>query len=199
MFRNVSLEGCFEVKELPGKGMGVVASIAIEKGTVIMSESPLFLLLASTPMPTSFPALDALIAAQGLSPSTTLAISKLANFYPTTSVHPAVGILQTNSLPVTMRDAEGKDKRAGGLFETVCRLNHSCVPNARARWERGLGGRGEMRVKALRRVEGGEEVTISYGVESGELKGKFGFDCDCEKCGQQQHLDEKGQDEDVDL
>lgn len=180
--------------------MGVIASTTIEKGIVIMSEPPLFLLLASTPMPTSSSALDALIASQGLAPETKVAISKLANFYHIASVHPAVGILQTNSLPVTMSvvsdDGEKKDKRAGGLFENVCRLNHSCVPNAKARWERGLGERGEMRVKSLRRVESGEEITISYGVKSAELNWKFGFDCDCEKC-RKRLVDGSAEDENV--
>jgi hypothetical protein len=173
-----------EVSVIPQKGLGVVASIHIPRGTMILSESPLFTLLASTPMPISFSALDSLIVAQGFSHSTKTAISQLAiaDIYPTSIIHPAIGILKTNSLPVTMLDEEGIEKRAGGLFEMVCRINHSCVPNAVARWELGRGERGEMRVVAKREIGEGEEITISYGVETRELKEKFGFDCDCMKC-----------------
>lgn len=133
-------------------------------------------------MPVSFAALDALIAAQGLSPDVKIAIGQLANIYPTNNIHPAIGILKTNSLPVTMMDEDGKERKAGGLFKITCRINHSCVPNAVARWEMHRGERGEMRVVAKRRIEMGEEITISYGVKASRLKEKFGFDCDCERC-----------------
>lgn len=159
-----------------------MASISIDLGTVILSEAPLFTLLASTPMPVSFAALDSLIAAQGLSPNVKISISQLANIYSATNIHPAIGILKTNSLPVTMMDEDGKEREAGALFEITCRINHSCVPNAVAMWEMHRGERGEMRVVAKKRIEKGEEITINYGVKASKLKEKFGFDCDCEKC-----------------
>jgi hypothetical protein len=66
-------------------------------------------------------------------------------------------------------------------------FNHSCLPNAQSRSD--VKGKSNRLVHALRSIEAGEEITISYcpswwPVEQRkkELLDKFGFACDCAAC-----------------
>lgn len=71
------------------------------------------------------------------------------------------------------------------VFETVCRINHSCCPNASLDWDLEMGC---MEVKALRDLVGGEEVTVSYidcdaGLEVRRERLKsWNFVCVCVRC-----------------
>lgn len=88
----------------------------------------------------------------------------------------------------------------GGMFETICRINHSCSPNARWVWRPQEGKMGESHaeqigcsssaVYALRSIKRGEEITASY-LEEAELlaknrelliEDKYGFTCLCQVC-----------------
>jgi hypothetical protein len=79
------------------------------------------------------------------------------------------------------------EKRA--VFLTVARLNHSCIPNAQGNLNAALPG-GQFTIHALREIDKGEEITISYlhdelGVRSTRqkwLKEGYGFECACEIC-----------------
>lgn len=44
------------------------------------------------------------------------------------------------------------------MFETVCRISRSCYLNAKWWWD---GGEGRMEVRAVRDIDGGEEITFS--------------------------------------
>ncbi|RLN83236.1 hypothetical protein BBJ28_00017077 [Nothophytophthora sp. Chile5] len=74
---------------------------------------------------------------------------------------------------------------AVGLFPICGLINHSCQPNCT--WSN--GGDGIMEVRALRDLEEGEEITLSYididkerGERHKELRETKHFDCECERC-----------------
>eukprot|EP00747_Dinoflagellata_sp_TGD_P008557 gnl/TRDRNA2_/TRDRNA2_118177_c0_seq1.p1 gnl/TRDRNA2_/TRDRNA2_118177_c0~~gnl/TRDRNA2_/TRDRNA2_118177_c0_seq1.p1 ORF type:complete len:167 (-),score=19.37 gnl/TRDRNA2_/TRDRNA2_118177_c0_seq1:74-508(-) len=77
------------------------------------------------------------------------------------------------------------NKKSSFLFQTVCRFNHSCDPNARHK----IYGDGRAVVCARRDIEIGEEITIAY-VDLQQqreqrlttLKDQYGFDCSCPHC-----------------
>lgn len=95
---------------------------------------------------------------------------------------PILGIVITNILPLSRSNSN-----SGGLFVKASRINHSCQPNAQHTWNDELG---HLTVHALRDIEAGSEITISYisGVSPGyeerqlHLMKKFSFVCACELC-----------------
>ena len=74
-----------------------------------------------------------------------------------------------------------------GLFETACRMNHSCKPNCV--WITTQDGRAK-EVRAIRRIEEGEQLTIDYVGQitepipqrRRELNLTKGFTCECDRC-----------------
>ncbi|KAF8852109.1 hypothetical protein BDZ45DRAFT_749947 [Acephala macrosclerotiorum] len=84
-------------------------------------------------------------------------------------------------------DRTGEDS-VSGVFLDMSRINHSCVPNAE--YNANLG-KGRMELYSTRRIEGGEEVTISYGHQflykteeerNSHLRYIYGFTCTCRAC-----------------
>jgi hypothetical protein len=75
-----------------------------------------------------------------------------------------------------------------GLYETRCRMNHSCDPNT----EEGDGLACAV-IRATRDIAPGEELFCSYLEEDGleidkrqtELRWRYRFDCRCSKCQQE--------------
>jgi len=74
-----------------------------------------------------------------------------------------------------------------GLFETACRMNHSCKPNCV--WITSPDGRSK-EIRAINTIEEGEELTIDYVGDAlepipqrrQELLVTKGFKCDCDRC-----------------
>ncbi|CAE8642188.1 unnamed protein product [Polarella glacialis] len=75
-----------------------------------------------------------------------------------------------------------------GLYARGCRANHSCRPSARLC----ISDSGRLRLVALRPIEAGEEITVSYMAESDLLRPSssrrklldltWGFQCTCARC-----------------
>ena len=91
-----------------------------------------------------------------------------------------LGIVQTNSLPA---EADG-DK--GAIFLEACRINHACDNNAQKSWNEKIK---RHTVHALRDVDKGEEITITYlyplknrTARQKALQERFGFTCLCHLC-----------------
>ncbi|KAK0672101.1 hypothetical protein QBC41DRAFT_268860 [Cercophora samala] len=170
----------YVIREVPGKGKGLIATTKIRKGTRILSEAPLFK-LASTQMPQNL--LEALILAElhNLTKDQKRAYVALHNSYgQETGVKPIVGIAKTNVLIFNPHKPEG------GLFLDMSRVNHACRPNAHYSWNERTG---RLTVHALRDVEDRQEITVSY-ITQGKprqarqefLRDCFFFDCACELC-----------------
>lgn len=130
------------IRPIPGKGLGVIATTNILQGQAIITESPF--LTVDHP------------------PHTQQVVSRLSrlcqrsqdlfhSFKPTLApYHPnrLIDIVATNVIPlggdlledlddeVIAIDVDGEveDRCRSGLFETICRVNHSCEPNAQWTW-----------------------------------------------------------------
>ncbi len=93
--------------------------------------------------------------------------------------HPFSGIVKTNALPC------GSGSTVGGVYPTICLINHCCLPNAHNSWNSDTKWE---TIHAIRYIKAGEEITISYDhggpsdIRRAHLKDAFGFDCDCRLC-----------------
>jgi hypothetical protein len=93
--------------------------------------------------------------------------------------YPFSGIVKTNALPC------GSGSPIGGVYSTLCFINHSSIPNVHNNWN---SAEEHETIHAIRMIEKGAEITISYdhGGASSErqafLKESFGFSCTCSDC-----------------
>ncbi|KAL8404748.1 hypothetical protein RB594_009570 [Gaeumannomyces avenae] len=167
-----TLASSIEVCEIPGRGMGVVAVAGIRKGVRIICEEPLLVSDCH-----SDPAvLNDLIAVRLRQMSTRRQreFLSLHNKNPG-GPYPLAGTFDTNSIP---------HGDAGAVFPTVCRLNHSCLPNCFTAWNDTLR---RQTVHVVRNVRRGEELTLQYHSAAHKsrrayLHAHFGFWCDCPTC-----------------
>ena len=168
----------YALRPIPAKGQGLIATSMILKGTRILSEAPLFKVPRHA---TDTQAVEGVIIKElrSLSRDQQRAFFSLHNAHGS-SYSPFLGIAKTNVLPL------GSGAPEGGLFLEASRINHSCSHNTQNTWNANLN---QLTIHALRDIEEGEEITISYldGSESYDtrqlsLKNKFSFDCACELC-----------------
>ena len=165
----------FEIYTVPGRGKGLIARFNIAKGTRVLCEHPLLTTLQLSPISL----LESNIAAKlkSLSKTQQRQFLSLHNNFP--GKHPFSGIVKTNALPC------GPDSTTGGIYPTICFINHSCISNAHNNWN--PASKCET-IHTVRHITAGEEITISYdkGGPSASrrtgLRDAFGFDCDCSLC-----------------
>ncbi|KAJ5169589.1 uncharacterized protein N7500_002372 [Penicillium coprophilum] len=168
----------YKIQPVPGKGQGLVARFNIAKGQLIVSEKPLLTTLNITNTTT----MEKQIATElrKLPKDAQRQFLSLHNNFP--GKQPFSGIVRTNALPC------GPGSMTGGIYSTISRINHSCLPNAHNSWDSSLG---RENMYAVRFIKAGEEITFPYdhGGPSDErrrhLKEAFGFDCDCSICSSQ--------------
>ncbi|KAG6113395.1 hypothetical protein E4U31_000945 [Claviceps sp. LM219 group G6] len=167
----------YEIKELPGKGRGLMARVCIPKGTRILVEKPLVIAASQI---SSVTAMEKDIGNQ----LRQLSEKKAGQFF---CLHnsfrgvlpPFTGTVQTNAL------ACGEGSSTGAVYPTLCLINNACRPNCQQTWNQ---EEKHETIHAIRDIAAGEEITIAY-IPSGSsaqrrhyLKEKFGFDCACEMC-----------------
>jgi hypothetical protein len=166
----------FEVKKLPGKGRGLIAAVDIAPGTRILCEKPL---LTASAHPTSMENLERMFAAK------LRALPKLSQrqFLSLHNSHsgkfPFSNTFKTNALPC------GPESPVGGVYPTICFINHSCIPNAHNNWNPDAE---HETIHAVRPIRAGDEIMIAYG-QGGPfderrdfLQKSFGFECSCCGC-----------------
>lgn len=173
-----AVEKQYAVRAISGKGLGLVATTKIAKGSRILAESPIFRVPRDE---YSFQAVELVVSqnVRGLNAKEREQFFALHNIYG--SEHSiAMGISRTNALPL------GSDASEGGLFLEASRINHSCKHNAQNTWNSNLG---KITIHAIRNIEEGEEITISYlagsenyAARQSRLKAAFKFVCTCELC-----------------
>ncbi|KAI6747647.1 hypothetical protein HG530_015755 [Fusarium avenaceum] len=170
------------LREVPGKGEGLIASRKILKGTRILSEEPIIRVPEDTP---DNPALRASIRRQvdALTSDQRRAFLAMCNIYPGDAASQYLGIIRTNALPMD---------NGGGIFLAACRINHACDNNAQKNWNEDIK---RHTVHAMRDIGDGEEITITYvGVLNNRrtrqeaLRKKFKFTCSCGLCSLPPHL-----------
>ncbi|KAF2679583.1 SET domain-containing protein [Lentithecium fluviatile CBS 122367] len=170
----------YALRDVPGKGKGLVAIENIPKGTRILSEQPV---ITTPERQRDNEWLKTHISQQvdSLSEHQRQSFLSMHNLYPYQNVaEQSLGIIRTNSLPI---EADGI---GGGVFLEACRINHACDNNAQKNWNQSIK---RHTVHALRDIPKGEEITIYYlGLDSSrairqkKLQDKFGFFCSCRLC-----------------
>ncbi|VUC32635.1 unnamed protein product [Clonostachys rosea] len=170
----------FEVKAIPLKGIGLVALQDIPQGTLIIQEKPLLVAHPGAP-----DALEILLSSKlkKLDKPSQRQFLSLHNNFP--GKHPFGGIMRTNALPC------GSGSEIGAIYPTICRINHSCLPNSQNTWNSDT----EIEtIFAIKPISCGEEITISYdrggpsAARQAFLKQAFGFQCSCAVCSQSPSL-----------
>ncbi|GMH53923.1 hypothetical protein TL16_g01565 [Triparma laevis f. inornata] len=97
-----------------------------------------------------------------------------------------IGILRTNTIPMLP-----SEPNCSMLCSILCRINHSCEPNAtysyRADFKKSV-------LVALKPIQEGEEIFVSYidcwfsrDERLARLKDNFCFDCDCVRCAEDRY------------
>ncbi|KAI1116412.1 hypothetical protein F5Y14DRAFT_406573 [Nemania sp. NC0429] len=166
----------YEVMTIPDRGRGLVAKVDIPKGTRIVCEKPLFTVTGS-----SAPSVHRFVAEKlkSLPKDKQREFLSLHNNFP--GRHAFAGVVKTNALPC------GPGSLVGGMYITICLINHSCIPNAHNNWNEAAH---HETIHATRDILVGEEILISYedGLPSRarhrKLKDSFGFRCSCQLCSQ---------------
>jgi len=170
-------KGLWTVEAIPGKGKGVIASVDIKPGKLLISEAPLLTTDCVTSSTLEGMEKDLAQALRTLPKDSQRAFLSLHNNYP--GKNPLSNIVRSNGYPL------GPGSEVGGIFANISRINHSCRPNAVHSWNPLLNVE---TVYAVRPVKSGEEITLSYTAggpsktRQQELKAGFGFDCKCEIC-----------------
>jgi hypothetical protein len=166
----------YALREVPGKGKGLVATQMIPMGTRILCEEPL---IRVPEFASDIQSLRASVVEQveALTPPQRQAFLSMHNIYADDT---DLGIIITNALPIGDRMGEA------GIFLDACRVNHACDNNAQKNWN---GNINRHTVHAKRDIENGEEITIFYiGVLNNRkarqeaLRRKFAFTCSCRLC-----------------
>ncbi|KAK4106039.1 SET domain-containing protein [Parathielavia hyrcaniae] len=192
----------YEMREIPGKGMGLVATAPILRGDLILANTASLMIDYRAFHELSKPRYTALQAAavSHLPPSHQSLILSLSahNTTPTdTTSNPSApepssiiaAIAATNSFDIDPHPSDPADEHNSFfvLFPDVARLNHDCRPNAEYRFDYGALAQ---HVVAARDIYPGEEITLSYidGLQVrservGRLRKNWGFECSCALCG----------------
>ncbi|KAI4603252.1 hypothetical protein KJ359_006045 [Pestalotiopsis sp. 9143b] len=196
----------WEVRESPGKGLGVFATRLIYEGERIMVEEPLFTVTPPTFVPGRGYELSAMAA------SVDAAVAELslfdrelfrachAHFLPgekdkVRETGGGLNMIIFRSNAYTLTDGNV------AMFPRIARINHSCQPNVANVWSPASGRR---IIWAARKIAEGEEITVTYAPLLKSRKDRqarldpYGFTCDCEACRNHERTDEvrvkKGQD-----
>ncbi|KAG0156773.1 hypothetical protein PDIDSM_3954 [Penicillium digitatum] len=169
-------EAPFELRPSLGKGWGVFATRRIDRGALILSEKPTFIIRRSHTDITDY---HIAMAFQQLSPSQKAHFLLLRDNGPSclTSMNKAFA---ENSFNVT---SDLDEPEAHGLFPLHSRFNHSCIPNCKVP----TVSREVISSFATRDIEVGEEINLCY-YSDFECRTRYerhqalGFTCDCRAC-----------------
>lgn len=169
-------------RSLPGKGIGVLATQTIRRGEIYMVSHPALIIdteLEKGP--------DPAIRERDRWALLEMAFTQLGDRERAASLVGSTGgnrwedIMRTNSFAVNIQG-----KMCSGLFPEQARLNHACLPNSVIRF---IPHTFAMEVMAVRNIEAGEELTISYipvDLPSAQrakfLNNSYNFECTCPLC-----------------
>ncbi|KAK4610197.1 SET domain-containing protein 5 [Fulvia fulva] len=168
----------FDCISIPGKGYGLLATNDISPGTVIFQEGPIMRIDKPGSLLTED---DVSAAFDKLSTSEQEAIMAL-NEDKKLDRSRLMGIFKSNTFG---------NNDACWIHPTICRINHSCVPNTVTATDPCCIG-DEVQVFAEKPIKAGEEITLSYNHQLYEittarqravlLQRQYGFACDCPAC-----------------
>ena len=178
----------FRIKEISGKGKGMVADKYIAVGSLILSEKPILITDVITDLKDIARHVDTLrdLVAK-LEPKKKRQLFSLYNAREDLQV---LGLFGSNSikLPTStdMNDGSAINKPRAAVFPTLSRINHSCVPNVVWSWN---DTKQQEELRAMVDIEPDTEMTASYidimlpSMErQDELSYKYCFICHCSLC-----------------
>ena len=181
-------EPLWEVQRIPNKGYGVIATAPIEPGTRILVEKPLYTRpMTDDPIPRQNSIVESLV--QSLPGRAQRdAFHGLASSFDVLYLdHPYYSIATTNEVVLSgAQDGGG----VSGLFLRWSRFNHACAPSAYWAWHDEGALKGALTVHAIRRIQPGDEISISYfenrvmphDDRERYLAEIYCFACDCALC-----------------
>ncbi|KAK0706096.1 hypothetical protein B0T26DRAFT_679823 [Lasiosphaeria miniovina] len=185
----------YAVQPIPGKGLGLVATRRIRRGSVLMVDGAAVLAGAAFPGRVRRATGQELLAAaidRLSSPEEVLGLARSRDYAGgagadavgrnvDVDVRVAEDVVKTNSFSVEVGGVA-----VMALFPRIARINHACNPSALTNFNESTLAN---TVTAFRDIDVGEEITISYsdfGLASTERKRillqKWGFQCSCALC-----------------
>ncbi|KIM33190.1 hypothetical protein M408DRAFT_14040 [Serendipita vermifera MAFF 305830] len=165
-------------------GQGMFATEDITTGSLILTERPILVTRAEFPAESQLaiePYLQVLFGR--LTQPHQVLYSNLQNCKSPLEAGPLVGRLRTNGF--TFSPYEGSPPHAG-VFPNFARCNHSCGPNAQARFNYTTWA---IELRATRSIQQGDEIFISYVdvlqpsiKRRAQLAAAYDFTCRCKWC-----------------
>ncbi|KAK8849473.1 hypothetical protein IAR55_004806 [Kwoniella newhampshirensis] len=179
----VSSQYPFEFHSYAGKSFGLRATRRVRRGELIIKEAP-FLTIPVEDVNETI-TIDHILPSL---PSSTCRYREVLHSFACRKDAKAekdyyVNLVETNSIP--LRGEDGSSSL--GMFEHICRVNHSCTPNSGWRW---YEGEGYLHLYAYTDIPQGEEITVSYLPDvtlprherQTQLLNGLGFVCLCTAC-----------------
>jgi hypothetical protein len=177
-------EDQLEMRSIPGKGNGLITTASIKKGERILLDSAHIVVSAQFPAQVTRSQGESLFSAV-LDQLPTKDRKSVMSLDMSLGNKGIENIMKTNSFACQLADGDVGDGYIC-LFPSIARINHACRPNAHPRF---IPKTLMMEVKALRDIEVGEEISISYGnidmkhAERQQLyKDGWNFTCTCSLC-----------------
>ncbi|KAJ6504579.1 hypothetical protein C8R47DRAFT_151451 [Mycena vitilis] len=180
----------FKIKQVEGKGLGMVATRPIKAGELVIAERPVYIQRfdeVTLQIPTDYTYFNGRLvlgALEGLAPASQNAFRALKNVHGAEN-HVLWGTLKTNAIRHRM-DADYKGPDYAGLFPSMSRANHSCTPNLQFIFSAETFA-GEFR--AVKPIAPKEELCMNYTdvlaprlMRQSELEQRYGFQCECTAC-----------------
>ncbi|KAM0335059.1 hypothetical protein ACHAQA_000093 [Verticillium albo-atrum] len=170
----------YQLVDVEGKGLGLVANETIRKGDVLVREAPVMLRMVERPEAMNK------AEAQGAQEKAFLQLAKeeqmeVLDLARNIGGHPLDDIIRTNSFEVKFQGVAHY-----ALFKEISRINHACKPNTVTRWSQ---TKLQMEIVAYRDIKAGEELTVSYAplhLMSDDRRdliiSTWGFECKCSLC-----------------
>lgn len=194
---SVDRDEVFKILPILGKGLGVIAQKPIAKLARVIVEKPILESSFQSKDNDLDPA-DIMGKFDRLADEDKEAVLSLANYNSIAKDYRLdgtdaddlqsriQGIIETNVLGGKIDEEDKKSMRGIALCLKISRLNHSCSPNCEWRYNSNID---ELPcVYALRDIEAGEELTLSYVLVTQSRKGRrselqrYNFTCGCEAC-----------------
>jgi hypothetical protein len=190
----------FEMRAIPGKGMGLIATVPIHRGDLIMANTASLMIdyrAFHELTKEQYTTLQA-AAVSHLPPAHQTLLLNLSTDATAPSQEEEEGkktvpslvdtILNTNSFDIDPLTDDDPDQHNSFfvLFPSIARMNHDCRPNAEYLFS---GATLSQALRAARAIPPCEELTLSYIVGAAtrekrvrKLKRNWGFDCGCAAC-----------------
>ncbi|KAF9361827.1 hypothetical protein BGX34_006874 [Mortierella sp. NVP85] len=165
-------ENAYIVKDTPDKGKSMFAARDIKRGELIIAESPLVYIPEHNEA-------ESIRAVEALSKKNKKYFYALHSVYSEDEMSLIYGIVRTNAFPL------GPDSPDSAVYRVISRINHSCVPNVKHKWNPTTG---KEHVTAIKDIPEGSEILTAYQsplktrAERHHALRAFRFQCQCPLC-----------------